>query len=144
MRNSQIYEDAEQGLAISGNKFIIGYGAYPIRRWLITPYRYNGHLSVKQKKINKCLSRARQCVERANAQLKGRFQHLQKVYYNDVEFISKLIMACCVLHNLCIICYDEIKDFIDMNQADNVNNYPNIVRNLPRAETIRDDIAASL
>ena len=53
-------------------------------------------------------------------------------------------MACCVLHNLCIICSDEIEDFIDMNQADNVNNYPNIFRNLPRAVTIRNDIAASL
>jgi hypothetical protein len=36
------------------------------------------------------------------------------------------------------------EDFIDMNQADNVNNYPNIFRNLLRAETIRNDIAASL
>jgi len=32
---------------------------------------------------------------------------------------------------------DENEDFIDMNQADSVNNYPNIFRNLPRTETIR-------
>lgn len=143
LRNSSFYEGAENGRNISPGKIIVGDGAYPLRRWLITPFRDNGHLTQQQKKYNKALSSARQCVERANAHVKGRFRRLQKVYCKKVEDISKLIMSCCILHNLCVICEDDIYDFIDINMAENVNNYMNIFQNLPSAEIVRNQIAAN-
>ena len=117
LRNSEIYNNAEEGNAMSAGKSVVGGGAYTLRKWLITPYRDNGHLNRQQKKFNKAFSSTRQCVERANAHLKGRFRRLQKVYYCDVKDICKLVMSCCILHNLCIICDDDIEDFIDMNQT---------------------------
>ena len=120
LRNSEIYNNAEEGNVISAGKSVVG-GAYPLRKWLITPYMDNGHLNRQQKNFNKAFSSAHQCVERANAHLKGRFRRLQKVYYCDVKDICKLVMSCCILHNLCIICDDDIEDFIDMNQTVNVN-----------------------
>ncbi|KAJ8299340.1 hypothetical protein KUTeg_023400, partial [Tegillarca granosa] len=66
----------------------------------------------------------------------GRFRRLNKVYFKDVSDICKLTLACCVLLNLCILCDDEIDNFIDMSMAVNVNNYQNIFHNLPSAAAV--------
>lgn len=144
LRNSTFFNNAENGRVISQGKFIIGDGAYPLKKWLYTPYRDNGHLRANQRRFNHALSSARQCVERANALLKGRFRRLQKLYCHNVEDICKVVMAACVLHNLCIICEDEIEQFIDMNQAQDINNYPNIFANNAVAVQQRDAIANTL
>lgn len=144
LRNSAFFNNAETGRVISTRKFIIGDGAYPLKNWLITPYRDNGHLRINQRRFNRALSSARQCVERANALLKGRFRRLQKLYCHNIEDICKVVLAACVLHNLCILCEDEIEQFIDMNQAQDVNNYPNIFANNADAVQIRDTIANTL
>ena len=31
-------------------------------------------------------------------------------------------MSCCILHNICIICDDDIEDVIDVNQSVNVTS----------------------
>ncbi|XP_060557268.1 LOW QUALITY PROTEIN: uncharacterized protein LOC132717730 [Ruditapes philippinarum] len=129
LRNSAFFNNAETGRVISTRKFIIGDGAYPLKNWLITPYRDNGHLRINQRRFNRALSSARQCVERAMHFLKGRFRRLQKLYCHNIEDICKVVLAACVLHNLCILCEDKIEQFIDMNQAQDVNNYPNIFAN---------------
>ena len=56
---------------------IIADGAYPFRRWLLTPYRDNGHLNEQEKRYNRYLSSCRVVVERSFAVLKGRFRRLQ-------------------------------------------------------------------
>jgi hypothetical protein len=38
LRNSEIYNNAEEGNVISAGKSVVGGGAYPLRKWLITPY----------------------------------------------------------------------------------------------------------
>ena len=43
-------------------------------RWLITPYRDNGHLTRQQRRFNTVLSSLRQKVERAIGLLKGRWR----------------------------------------------------------------------
>lgn len=144
LRNSQFYDDAEQGKHLSRGNYILADAAYPLKHWLMTPYKDNGHLTSQQKKFNKALSSGRQCVERAIGHLKGRFRRLQKVYCKHVQDICKLTIACCILHNLCIICADELEDFIDMSLVQNVNNYRNIYQDLPAAEIVRNNVAASL
>ncbi|KAJ8312926.1 LOW QUALITY PROTEIN: hypothetical protein KUTeg_010299 [Tegillarca granosa] len=137
LRYSQFYDDAEQGKNVSRGNYIFADAAYPLKRRIMTPYKDNGHLTPHQKKFNKSLSSGRQCVERAIAHLKGRFRRLQKVYCKQVQDICKLTIACCILHNLCIICADELEDFIDMSLVQNVNNYRNIYQDLPAAEIVR-------
>ena len=82
-------------------------------RWLITPYRDNGHLTRQQRRFNTVLSSVRQKVERAIGLLKGRWRNLLFLDHVDLQLAVHLIIAACVLHNFCIIHDDFYDDYID-------------------------------
>lgn len=67
-----------------------------------------------QKKFNTVLSSKRSVIERAFALLKGRFRRLKFLDMNVDEMIPHVIIACTVLHNICLDGIDEndIEDFI--------------------------------
>ncbi|KAJ8914026.1 hypothetical protein NQ315_012050, partial [Exocentrus adspersus] len=81
---------------------MIGDKAYPCLPQLMVPYRDNGHLTRMQQNFYFNLSRARSTIERAFALLKNRFRCLQHLNVLSIEWIPKYIVACCVLHNICI------------------------------------------
>lgn len=81
---------------------IVGDAAYPLMKHVMTPYKENGNLTVKQRKFNTSLSSARSVIERAFAHLKGRFRRLKYLEMNRTDLIPKYIIACCILHNICI------------------------------------------
>jgi len=87
-------------------------------RWLITPFRDNGHLPNNQRKFNKILSSIRQVVERAIGLLKGRWRKLLDIDHLDVRFAAKLIMAACVMHNFCLIYNDFDNSYFLPNDGD--------------------------
>lgn len=88
---------------------IIGDAAYTIHSHLLVPFRDNGHLSNRQKNFNYCLSSTRMAIERAIGQLKIRFRILLDcVPLTDVKKIPEFIIACCVLHNICILQNDTM------------------------------------
>lgn len=93
------------------NSHFLGDSAYPLKTYLLTPYRDNGHLSAKQKLYNIKLSSKRVVVEQAIGLLKNRFRRL---CYSDVaspEFVGKMIMAACILHNICLADTADNSDF---------------------------------
>ena len=61
------------------------------------------------------LSKARVVIEQAFGLLKGRWRRLKAVPAN-VEKIPNIIVACCALHNLCLLEEDEVEDFKDMDK----------------------------
>lgn len=87
---------------------MLGDAAYTLNQHLLTPYRDNGHLTQRQKNYNFCHSSTRMTIERAFALLKGRFRSLLTLLdMAKIEEIPYFIMACCVLHNICILRDDE-------------------------------------
>lgn len=110
LKNCDLWED---GPAKCADAHIIGDAAYPLRQWLLTPYRDNGHLSRQQRHFNTCLSTTRVVVERSFAALKGRFRRLQYIDTQAVRTAVDMILVCCILHNICILNADEVDDFFD-------------------------------
>lgn len=65
LRNSSLFTKAEAGELFSQDHHIFGDNAYPLRNWLIAPFKNFGNLSRQQVKFNQRLSGERQTVERA-------------------------------------------------------------------------------
>jgi len=71
-----LFDKAETGVYIPQDRHLLGDSAYPLKPWLVTPFRDNGHLTDRQKRFNKIVSSCRQTVERAIGHIKGRFRRL--------------------------------------------------------------------
>ena len=49
LRNSHLYTEGEEGVILPPDKLIIADSAYPLRRWLITPFKDNGQMTAVQR-----------------------------------------------------------------------------------------------
>lgn len=99
---------------------LIGDAACPLLVNLMVPYKDTGHLGRRQINYNKKLSQTRVRVERAFGLLKDRSRHL-KHFDAKVKNIPLYVLACCILHNICIKENDLLNDNQD-NTDDDVND----------------------
>lgn len=73
-------------------------------------------LNGREKKNNYCHSSIRMTIEHTFGILKTRFRILKYVnVYNTAE-ISKIVLVCCVLHNLCIMYNDKLPDTVILEE----------------------------
>ncbi|XP_025262626.1 protein ANTAGONIST OF LIKE HETEROCHROMATIN PROTEIN 1-like [Camponotus floridanus] len=119
-RNSDLWSEVQRNrqLYFPNEKYIIGDKAYPVLCWCISGFRDRGNLQrifllQAQKRFNDILSKVRQVIERAFALLKGRFRRLKYLDMNRMDMIPFVIIACTVLHNICLEGLDEgIEEYI--------------------------------
>ena len=72
-------------------------------------------------------SSTRVVIERAFA-LKGRFRLLEYLDMNIIDLIPQVLIAACVLHNICIVADGSTEDFLrDLTEQD-VNGHRSIAR----------------
>lgn len=81
---------------------IIGDAAYPLSINLITPYKDYGNMSQAERTFNTAFCKARVKIENTFGILKSRFRQLMRLEMWSVLKLSQFILACCVLHNLCM------------------------------------------
>ena len=117
---------ADESVIIPGG-VLLGDSAYAESNFLVPPFKDYGNLSEKQLRINYLHSSTRMVVENAFGLLKCRFRRLKFFESPKIGFIS--IVACCVLHNICIsendICDieyldDQIDDIQDSTHSERI------------------------
>lgn len=87
----------------AANRSLLGDSAYPCRWYILTPYdaRMRNQLDINQLQFQRRILAARQNVEQTIGILKQRFHVLQRPARYALEKVPKVILACCILHNIC-------------------------------------------
>lgn len=94
---------------------LLGDKAYNIQPCIMVPYRNNGNLNHELLRYNTVHSSSRM-IEQTNASLKGRFRSLlDKLPFKRTDLIPYYVIACCILHNICILKNDLIEIPILLN-----------------------------
>ena len=112
LKESSIYEDIIAGSAIPTKSLALGKlgkiplvtiadSAFPSFSWLVKCYGDNAREN-QQRYVNAKLCSARVVTENCYGMLKGRFRLLLKPVESRERKLKYAIMACIVLHNLCI------------------------------------------
>lgn len=114
---------------------ILGDAAYPLKKYLITPYRDYGTLTEEKRNFNYKFSACRVKIENAFGLLKTRFRQLIRLDFNTVQRASHFIISCCVLHNLCI----NNGDTLDYLEEENVENIVHIEDNFEEENIHRNN-----
>ncbi|KAK8771866.1 hypothetical protein V5799_024894 [Amblyomma americanum] len=100
LRLSTVQE--ELPVVCENNYHILGDAAYPIREYMITPFRNYGTMTRAMISFNYRHAATRVKIENAFGMLKKRFRQLRFVEFHTVDKITQLILSCCVLHNICL------------------------------------------
>lgn len=93
--------------------------AFPLKPYLTKPYRAK-NLSKEQLIFNYRLSRSRRVVENAFGILASRFQVLAKPMLIEPRHVKKVVLACCILHNLLRSQSSTARSYI-LNHVDDEN-----------------------
>ncbi|XP_028514384.1 putative nuclease HARBI1 [Exaiptasia diaphana] len=103
--NSTIYENAKTGTLFSGinskdvsgqqvGPLFIADPAYPLLSWLMRPYKENSLTTRSERHFNHCL-------RHTFGRWKGRFRRLAKRVDMKVAYVTTVVAASCILHNIC-------------------------------------------
>ncbi|XP_067648040.1 putative nuclease HARBI1 [Eurosta solidaginis] len=92
---------------------LLGDSAYPLRGYLLTPFRDYGNMCKTEKKYNLKFCQTRVKIENTFGVLKSRFRQLMRLDFHNVETMAKFIIACCTLHNIYIARNDSCDIDID-------------------------------
>ena len=85
--------------------------AYKLTNWCMKPYPETRVITPSERNFNKALSRTRVVIEQAFGMLKGRWCCLLVKLDESIDKIPFTVIACCILHNICI----DIRDDVDVD-----------------------------
>lgn len=87
---------------------MLGEACYPLQSWLMKAYpeersrrRSHAALTERQQVFNQQLHRALRVSEEALLRLRARWQCLSKRNDCRLDVVPTMILACCILHNMC-------------------------------------------
>ncbi|KAJ0716720.1 putative protein kinase RLK-Pelle-CrRLK1L-1 family [Helianthus annuus] len=90
------------------NIFVVGGSNYPPLDWLLVPHSHNNKSWIPHS-FNEKIGKVQRIAKAAVMRLKGRWTCLQKRIQVEPQDLLEVVMACCILHNICEI-YNEAFD----------------------------------
>lgn len=132
LRDSALSRDIENGLILNApdrvidgvavKPLLVGNSYFNLRPWLMKPYAQSPSITSSQSTFNEALSSAREKIVQSFGLLRGRWRCLQETLKEDTFRVPTTVIACCVLHNLCIDIGDDapiepsiLQDDVDVN-----------------------------
>jgi len=140
-RNSGVYQHLQN---VPSGFHLLGDSAYPLERFVMTPYKDNGHLTAEQKKYNAVHSSSRCCVERCIGLLKGKFRRLKNFDAKDDVLMCKLIVAAAVVHNIILSTEGVEAEDISVENGDSISDTLTYLTQIGDASAKRDRICHEL
>ncbi|XP_068608239.1 uncharacterized protein [Brachionichthys hirsutus] len=127
LQNSSLWASAAEGglspvpppvfLGEPRRYVLLGAACYPLRTWLMTAYpeekgRRPGDaaLTEQQRLFNRRLSGALRAPDETLLRLRARWQCLSKRNDCGLDVVPTMILACCILHNMCESHGDAFKE----------------------------------
>ncbi|XP_063706295.1 putative nuclease HARBI1 [Culicoides brevitarsis] len=104
---------------LSTEHHLMGDGAYPNNKFMITPFRDNGQLDSTKTSFNISLSSVRQCIERAFGLLKTKFRRLRYIDIENANFGIDMVVSAIYLHNFIL---NEMLTECETEEPDEDNN----------------------
>lgn len=91
-------------------EYVVGDAGFPLFPWLLTPYQ-GKNLSHAQVEFNRRLSATGVVAQRAFARLKDKWRIIHgEMWRPDKHRLPRIILVCCLLHNIVIDMEDEVID----------------------------------
>ena len=117
LRSSALQRDIQNGVIlnapsriIDGNDvkpLLVGNSNFDLNSWLMTPYSQTPNISAAQNNFNTALGSAREKIVQTFGLLRGRWRCLLETMKEDTLRVPTTVIACCVLHNLCLEMEDD-------------------------------------
>ncbi|KAF7997898.1 hypothetical protein HCN44_009296 [Aphidius gifuensis] len=103
-KNSPIHEDVleKKDEFFDDGEYIIGDEAYSILDWCVPRYIDNEYLTTEEKYFNDAHLEQSKFIRKSWAALFGRYERLKYLDMNRNDLIPPTVLACCVLHNICM------------------------------------------
>ena len=103
---------------------LVADSAYELTKWCIMPDAESAATTHSQRDFNEALSSARVVIDQAFGKLKGGWCCLLNKLDESLDKIPQTIVACCILHNVCL-------NFGDGADVDPHNDGPNYLSPFP-------------
>ncbi|XP_059626668.1 protein ALP1-like [Cornus florida] len=156
LQNSNFYNLCEKEERLNGNRmkftegtelreYIVGDSGFPLLPWLVTPYQ-GRELSESRAEFNKRHFATRVVAQRALTRLKDMWKIIQGVMWRpDKHRLPRIILVCCILHNIVIDMEDEVLDELPLSHHHDVNYPPEICESFDKtAFVLRDKLSLYL
>ncbi|WOL16580.1 nuclease HARBI1 [Canna indica] len=126
LHSSGFFKMCDKGTRLNGEKvelaegvevreYIIGDSGFPLLPWLLTPYQ-GKDLSDAKLEFNKKLSATGIVAQRTLARLKDMWRIIDgEMWRPDKHRLPRIILVCCLLHNIIIDLKDEVRDEISLS-----------------------------
>ena len=107
---------------------LIGDDAFALTKRMMKPFGHRA-LTKEERIFNYRLSRARRVVENAFGILVNRFRCMLTTMLQDPGTVAKIALTCCILHNICRICYPRLHVHLCDREDAQYNLIPGAWRN---------------
>ena len=97
--------------------YFVGDDAFALRTWMMKPYSRR-NMAHRQRIYNYRVSRARRIVENVFGITAQKFQCLHTTMRQHPDIVTKIVLACCILHNLHRMRYRRDALLVDQEDAD--------------------------